>query len=131
VWNGAVIAGGDFAWSSTPYYDFAFARTAIGIGPTGRLFLVVADGEGVMGGNGATGNQLAHFFRDVLQATSAMGLDSGLSTEIILKGASGPRRVNTLTGEDAAIQINPYREVLPELPGTFGSVANYLMVTPP
>jgi hypothetical protein len=92
--------------------------------------LVVADGEGVMGGNGATGNQLAHFFRDVLKATAALGLDSGLSTEMILKGAGGLRHVNTLTGEDATIQIDPYREVLPELKGTFGSVANYLMATP-
>jgi len=127
VRNGSVIAGGDFVYDKYGNYDYAFARTSIGVGPGGMMYLVVADGEGVMGGNGATANQLAHFFRDVLQATTAMGLDSGLSTQMILRGSAGPRRVNTLTGEDATIQIDPYSQVLDENPGAFGAVAYYLM----
>jgi hypothetical protein len=90
----------------------------------------VADGEGVMGANGPTGNQLAHFFRDVLGATVATGLDSGLSTEMVLRDANGPRRINTLTGEDATIQVDPYSAALFESPPlSWGAVANYLLVS--
>jgi hypothetical protein len=105
-----------------------FARTAIGVASSGVMYLV-ADGEGVSGGNGATGNQLGHFFRDVLGATAAMALDSGLSTEMILKGAIGLRHVNTITGEDAQIQTYPARETFESLgleqSGGIGSVANF------
>jgi hypothetical protein len=129
--NGAVIAAGDYQWSIMPTYDYVFARTAIGVASTGVLYLVVADGEGIHGGNGATGNQLGHFFRDVLHATAALALDSGLSTEMVLWGASGPRHVNTITGEDGTIQMDPYTQTFEglgrEQAGIYGSVANYLM----
>jgi hypothetical protein len=92
------------------------------------LFLVVADGEGVHGGNGATGNQMGHFFRDTLGASTAMGLDSGLSTELLIRTASGLHRVNTITGEDAGIQVNPYTGVLSTEPGGIGSVGYYIAV---
>jgi hypothetical protein len=139
VWQGNVVAGGDFLWTQPPYtpYDYAFARTALGIGPHPgggtRLYLVVADGEGVQGANGPTGNQLGRFFHDHLGATAAMGLDSGLSTEMVLKatsfaGSAGLRHVNTITGEDASIQIDPYAERLNEGAGYMGSVAAYLAV---
>jgi hypothetical protein len=130
--NGAVIAAGDYKWSYQPTYDYVFARTAIGVASSSVMYLVVADGEGVHGGNGATGNQLGHFFRDVLGATAAMALDSGLSTEMVLKGAAGLRHVNTITGEDATIQMDPYKQTTEGLgiegAATYGSVANYLVV---
>lgn len=140
VWNGAVLAGGDFLWTQPPFtpYDNAWARTAVGLGPGPgllgtRLYLVVADAEGVQGGNGPTGNQLAHFFKDTLGATVAIGLDSGFSTEMVLKassfvGATGLRHVNTMAGEDGSIQLDPYSEVLNEGSGFCGSVAAYLAV---
>jgi hypothetical protein len=131
VWNGAVIAGGEFVFDSAGNYDGAGARTSLGITPAGDLYLVVADGEGVMGGNGATGNQLAHFYRDVLGASAAMGLDSGLSTEMVLMGSTGLRHVNTLTGEDGTIQVDPYTTTLPEAAGSFGAVGYYLSVGSP
>jgi len=127
--DGAVIAGGHFVYDLYGNYDYAFARTSVGVDPTGKLFLVVADGEGVHGGNGATGNQLAHFYRDVLGASRAMGLDSGLSTELRIRTAAGLYRVNTITGEDAGIQLDPYTEVFQETAGAVGSVGYYLAVT--
>jgi hypothetical protein len=127
--NGAVIAAGHFVNDSAGNYDYAFARTSVGVGPTGKLYLVVADGEGVHGGNGATGNQLGHFYRDVLGASTAMGLDSGLSTELMITTSNGLHRVNTLTGEDAGIQANPYTEVLPTADGAIGAVGYYLAVS--
>ena len=84
-------------------YEVSWARTAVGVGPGAggnTLYLVIADGEGVNGGNGATLNQLGEFFRDVLGATVAMGFDSGESTEMVLQGASGQRIVNILTSEN-------------------------------
>jgi hypothetical protein len=132
VANGAVIKGGDFVFDTYGNYDYAIARTSVGITPAGDLYLVVADGEGVMGGNGATGNQLAHFYRDWLGANYAMGLDSGLSTEMVLLGASGYRHVNTITGEDAAgLQVDPYAATVAEAPGAIGSVGYYLGVGAP
>ena len=95
---------------------------------TTRIYLVVADGEGVQGGGGTTGNQLAHFFKDTLHATAATCLDSGLSTEMVLKGSSGLRHVSTITGEDGRIQLDPFREVLTEGAGFAGSVAAFLSV---
>ncbi len=126
--NGAVIAGGDFAYDLFGNYDYAFARTTVGVGPNGKLFLVVADGEGVHGGNGATANQVARFYRDVLGATHAMGLDSGVSSEMFVKTPAGLHNVNTITSEDAGFQLNPYTDVLPEAQGSFGSVGYYLAV---
>jgi hypothetical protein len=122
-----VIAGGDFKWSANlPDYDFVWARTAVGVDATrGVLYLVVADGEGINGGNGATAHQLGVFFRDVLHATAAFALDSGLSTSMFLQpaGPNPPRRVNTVTGEDARIQNDPYTQPLPL---GWTAVANYL-----
>jgi len=135
VANGAVVASGNFNWDAQGNYDYVFARTAIGVASSGVMYIVVADGEGISGGNGATGNQLGHFFRDVLGARSAMALDSGLSTEMILQGATGLRHVNTITGEDAKIQLDPARETFESLgleqSGDIGSVANYLMIKRP
>ncbi|MGC2402861.1 MAG: phosphodiester glycosidase family protein, partial [Acidobacteriaceae bacterium] len=100
--NGLVVWRGDFDVSSG-YLQY-FPRTAVGVGPgtagVNTLYLVVADGEGINGGNGATHNQLGEFFRDVLGATAAMNLDGGESTEMVLQGASGQRIVNMLTSEN-------------------------------
>jgi hypothetical protein len=90
------------------------------------MHLVVADGEGVHGGSGATGNQIGEFFRDVLGASTAMNFDGGLSTEMILRGANGPRRVNTITGEDSSIDIDPLIRTVRTEDGSTGSVFNYL-----
>lgn len=98
---------GDIAQETTSEY----AATAIGISGT-TVYLVVVDGEGIWGGNGASGNQLGKFFRDKLVA-EAMAFDSGISTELVLWGADGPRRVNTLTGEGAEYQSDPYSHVSP------------------
>jgi hypothetical protein len=95
-----------------------------------KFFLVVCDGEGVMGGNGCTENQLAHLYRDSLGATAAMGLDSGLSTEMVLQDAAGWRHVNTITGEDGTIQVNPNRQSFAEVSGAEGSVSTYVGVGP-
>jgi hypothetical protein len=102
--------------------------------------LVVADGEGVNGGNGATFNQLGEFFKDVLPgATEAMALDGGLSTEMVLRRPSGVwRNVNTITGEDSSWDVDQSVEgEIPEqccgpggTPGGMGTVFNYLMARP-
>jgi len=128
VRNGQVIAGGQFVYDSYGNYDYALARTSVGVGSNGLFYLVVADGEGVHGGNGATGNQVAHFYRDVLGASTAMGLDSGLSSAMLVRTPGGLHEVSTLSGEDAGIQYNPYTEVLPQAAGVFGSVAYYIAV---
>jgi hypothetical protein len=110
----------------------AWARTAVGVGPGKRgetvVYLVVADGEGVNGGNGATFNQLGEFFRDVLGATAALNFDGGLSSEMVVRGASGPRRVTTITGEDSSWDTG-YPTTVGDSIGGPGSVFNYLIVT--
>lgn len=125
-----VIGPGDFRHDSAQNYDYAFARTSVGVGPGGVVYWVIADGENVHGGNGATANQLAHFYRDVLGATKAMGLDSGLSTEMLIRTSGGLYRVNTITGEDSKIQINPYLEVLPENEGAVGTIGYFMTLGP-
>jgi Phosphodiester glycosidase/Carboxypeptidase regulatory-like domain len=118
--NGSVIWRGDFDDGSG--YEQYFPRTAVGVGPGAggnTLYLVVADGEGVNGGNGATWNQLGELFRDVLGATAAMNFDGGESTEMVLKGASGQRIVNTLTSENNSA---------PDGYVPSGVVANYLKI---
>ena len=42
--NGAVVAGGDFVYDLFGNYDYAFARTSVGVGANGWLYLVIADG---------------------------------------------------------------------------------------
>jgi len=136
VWDDKVYAYGNFnATSPNGDYDYVFPRTAVGVKNNGiladsTLYLVVTDGEGIQGGHGATANQLAHFFRDVLHAQRAFGLDSGNSTMMFLRGTQQqhPRRVNTLTGEDATVQKIPDNEFLDEKDGSFGSVANFIKV---
>lgn len=108
-------------------FDAAWARTAVGV-KGNRFFVVVADGEGIHGRHGATFNQLGEFFRDALFATDAMNFDGGLSTELVLWDSNGPRHVNTLTGEDGRISINPFTQALPQIAGGIGSVENYLRV---
>jgi Phosphodiester glycosidase len=101
--NGSVTWRGEFDVGSG--YQQYFPRTAVGVGPGAggnTLYVVVADGEGVNGGNGATFNQLGEFFRDVLGATAAMNLDGGESTEMVLQGASEQRTMNVLTSENNA-----------------------------
>jgi hypothetical protein len=118
--NGSVIWRGEFDVVSG-YLQY-FPRTAVGVGPGpggNTLYLVVADGEGVNGGNGATHNQLGEFFRDVLGATAAMNFDGGESTEMVLQGASGQRIINILTSENNAA---------PDGYVPSGVVANYLKI---
>ena len=126
VSGGAVIAAEQ---PDATHFDAAWARTTAGVKPN-HFFLVVADGEGVHGGNGATFNQLGEFYRDVLGATDAMNFDGGLSTEMVLVGSTGRRHVNTITGEDAGIQMNPYTQHLAENPGSYGTVNNIVRVGP-
>ena len=114
--NGAAIWRGNA--QSELLYRMAWPRTAVGTKGS-VMYLVVADGEGVNGGNGATFNQLGEFFRDQLQATTAMNFDGGESTEMVLGGANGPRVLNTLTSENSAAPDG-------YVPG--GAVFNYLMV---
>lgn len=123
--DGVVITRG--VYDSGSYYQLAWARTAVGIGRD-RLFLVVADGEGINGGNGATFHQLGEFFRDVLGASVAMNFDGGLSSEMVLRGANGLRRVNTITGEDSSWDVDPATAAIQTLDGGPGSVFNYLRV---
>jgi uncharacterized protein YigE (DUF2233 family) len=88
-----------------------WARTTVGVG-NGKLFLVVADGEGIRGAQGADFDSLARFYIDVLGATSAMSFDGGLSTMMVIRGANGPRYVNTLTWEDSFPHHPPSGRVL-------------------
>jgi hypothetical protein len=95
--------------------EFALSMTTIGVNTGGTAtYLVIADGEGIDGGNGATPNQLGAFYKDILGASSAMIVDSGESTELIIRGASAPRRVNTLTSEsNAADGVAPNGDYTP------------------
>ena len=121
--------------------DMAWARTTVGVGKNWEgntsFWLVVGDGEGVNGGNGATFHQLGLFYKDVLGATEAMALDGGLSTELVLRSTSGAwRNVNTITGEDSSWDIDAKVEgEIPEqccgtggISGGIGSVFNYVSV---
>jgi uncharacterized protein YigE (DUF2233 family) len=121
-----VIWRGEYDNPKTWEYLWTTARTAVGVAPGGLVFLVVADGEGVNGGNGASSYQLGVFFRDVLGATTAMNFDGGLSTLMVLRGASGPRMVNTITGEDSSWDVDPYVKVLQDKDGGPGGVFSYL-----
>jgi hypothetical protein len=83
--------------------EHSFARTTIGTSSTETVaWIVVADGEGIDGGLGATEHQLAEFYKNVLGANNAMVIDSGESTELVVRGSTGPRRVNRLASENHA-----------------------------
>jgi exopolysaccharide biosynthesis protein len=92
-----------------------WARTAVGIDQSGNLLLLVADGEGLHGCQGASMPQMSSFFKDVLRARTAMNLDGGGSTQLVLREEHGPRLINTLTAE--------HPRWLPN-----GRVHNYLIV---
>ena len=102
--NGTVIARGILAEMGSAFPgEFAFARSSIGVNAAGtRAWLVIADGEGIDGGNGATPNQLGQFYKSILLANSAMIIDSGESAELVLRTTSGHRRVNMLSSENHA-----------------------------
>jgi hypothetical protein len=101
VMNGSVIRRG--AFDSAGNVEVAWARTAFGKNSRlNKVWVVVADGEGINGGHGASFSQMGEFFKNVLGATDAMNFDGGLSTEMVLRDANGRRNVNTLTGEDPA-----------------------------
>jgi hypothetical protein len=119
--NGEVINSGILDDKGDP--DAALSRTSIGVSAN-NVYIVVADGEGVMGGNGATASQAGNLFKNQLQATTAMNLDSGLSTEMVLNGVAGQRIINTITGEDSRINVNPYLATI-QFPFV-GAVANYI-----
>lgn len=126
----AIVRNGAPVLSYDPN-EVAWARTAVGLGPSGNpVYLVVADGEGVNGGHGATWFQLGNFFAHSLGAGTAMKLDGGLSTEMVLRGSlfGGTRHVNTLTGEDHTWDVNPFADPpgIVESDACSGSVANYL-----
>ena len=82
-------------------YDYSYARTAIGVDSTKtKLYLVVCDGEGIDGGGGCTLNHLGMFFKE-RGASEAMIVDSGESTEMVIRGSGGVyRRVNKLSSEN-------------------------------
>ena len=127
LWQGDVVARGIHAKLGTTFPgEFAFARTTIGVNTAGtRAWLVIADGEGIDGGNGGTPNQLGEFYRDILGASAAMIIDSGESTELILRGRTGQhRRVNTLSSENhAADGFAPDGDYVPS-----GRVFSYIKV---
>ena len=105
------------------------ARTAIGLGP-GVVYFVVADGEGVHGGCGSTNHNLGLFFRDQLHAISAMKLDGGQSSELVLRGSTlgGIRHVNTITSENSVLDTDPFNSPIQikEESGSYGSVGNVI-----
>jgi Phosphodiester glycosidase len=120
-------------------YRLAWARTAIGIAPGRRVcteagcaggypvaYLVAADAEGINGGNGATMNQMGRFFKDELGATAAMSFDGGLSTEMVLRGANGTRRINSIAYEGSHFESSYPSTIGDGYPGGPGSVGNYL-----
>lgn len=117
VKDGVVMARGILAEIGTTFPgEFALARTTIGTSEDGTVaWFVIADGEGIDGGHGVTSNQIGEFYRDVLGANAAMFLDSGESTEMVLRGLGGQhRRVNTLTSENhAADGIGPNGDYAP------------------
>jgi hypothetical protein len=53
-----------------------------------------------------------------------MGLDSGLSTQMLLRRDGALYMVNSITGEDATIQADPYSERLD--PDLWGGVSFYI-----
>jgi hypothetical protein len=109
---------GALAWEVYP----EGSATAVGVNDAAeKAYLVVADGEGIQGANGAGGEQVGRFFRDVLVA-EAMLMDSGNSTQMILWGAAGPRRINHMAGEGHNGPEDPYRE-------TYGATAVGTIVT--
>jgi hypothetical protein len=84
---------------------------------------VVADGEGVNGGHGATWHQIGAFFQTWLGATKAMMLDGGLSTELTLHGTTmgGARHINTYAGEDHTWDVDPFADPPAICPGRVGN----------
>jgi len=89
--------------SRDPGSDFNsfWARTSLGLTAQGAMYIVVADGEGLTNRQGASMFQLGQLYQNHLGAVSAMNLDGGGSTLLILKDASGVRRqVNFSTSED-------------------------------
>jgi hypothetical protein len=83
--------------------DVYWSRTAMGIAPNGDIYMVVADGEGILAASGATYYQTATFVRDVLGARSGMWFDGGGSTKMVLKmRGGGYHLVNTPAGENPA-----------------------------
>jgi hypothetical protein len=128
VWDGKVIAGGHFVYDNRASYDWAWPRTSIGLS-LDRVYLVVSDGEGVWGGGGSTANQTGRFMRRFLHVDFATALDSGLSTELIVKDPQGGLRpINTLTGEDAGAGHHPFAPPPAEIDGGIGAVQSYVML---
>lgn len=133
VWapNGLGTHSADFALMCDPFLlkdgkifagaDGSFARTSVGLDST-HVFVTVADGEGLNGGCGTTANQTGHFYRDVLHASVAMTFDSGLSSELVVKGGVGRRILNTI-----AYESDYYESGYPPNNG-HGSVANILLI---
>ncbi len=121
-----------------PVGDAMWARTTVGKDLMGtRFWLVVSDGEGVNGGNGAEWVQFGGLYQQ-LGAWQAMGLDGGLSTELVLRTNAGTwRNVNTITGEQHSWDPDPSVEgetieSANNAPGgtngAVGSVFNYVSV---
>ncbi len=104
LFDGAVIARGVSAQLGTAFPgEFAFSRTTIGVNTAGtRVWFVIAESEGIDGGHGGTPNQIGEFYKNVLGAARAMIVDSGESTELVLRGSTTQRRVNILSSENHA-----------------------------
>jgi hypothetical protein len=94
--------------------EYAIARTSVGTSADGKkAWFMIADGEGIDGANGATLNEMAELYR-TLGASDAMWVDSGESTELILKTALGQRSLNTLTSEtNGADGVGPSQDYCP------------------
>ena len=99
----------DYALQCAPYLlnggkvideRYSWARTTVGVG-YGLVYIAVSDAEGLSGGQGTSGNQMGHFYRDTLHATTAMTFDGGSSSEMVLTGVLGPRLLNTVANEHA------------------------------
>ena len=107
------VFGGDYA----KYW----ARTSIGIKSTGSLLLVVADGEGIDGAQGASFGQLGEFFRDVLGASVSMALDGGGSSVMAVKSGTNYKQLTKSTAENPRWHIDANAD-------SGRGVLNYLMV---
>lgn len=91
-----LVERGEPAWSSIARYRRALhPRTAVAINEAGdMLWLIVVDGRQPNYSEGVTLDELAQLALD-LGAHTALNLDGGGSTTLVVEGAHGPRVLNS------------------------------------
>jgi hypothetical protein len=117
----AYLNQGDTVEVFTGDYAKYWARTSVGIKSTGSLLLVVADGEGIDGAQGASYGQLGEFFRDVLGTSVSMALDGGGSSVMAVKSGTNYKQLTKNTAENPRWHIDANAD-------NGKGVLNYLMV---